>query len=305
MTILLALLLDVCCGDPPNRFHPVAWMGRWLHWMRGRAPATPRGQLLWGGGITLSGLAATFLLGRALERLCAMLPRPLGVLLEAAALKTTLALRGLSRAADEVAQALAQGDLARARHLVSWHLVSRDTRQLTTSQIAAAAIESVAENASDGLVAPLTAYALGGLPAALAYRYANTADAMLGYRDPAHEWLGKIPARVDDAFNLLPARLTAALIVIAARLVGEHSQTAWHTWRRDASKTSSPNAGHPMASMAGALQVHLEKTGHYHLGAGFPRPQATDIHRARRILHVVAILAAGLAVWARRRRAGP
>ena len=99
--------------------------------------------------------------------------------------------------------------------------------------------------------------ALGGLPAALAYRFVNTADAMLGYRDPTHEWLGKAPARLDDLANLIPARLSAALIVLAAALVGEDPMVAWQVWRRDARETASPNAGHPMSAMAGALDVEL------------------------------------------------
>ncbi len=220
-----------------------------------------------------------------------------GWLAEAILLKMTFSLRGLAEAADEVRGALAVGNLPEARRLVSWHLVSRDTTNLDPSQVAAATIESVAENASDGVVAPLLYYTLGGLPAALAYRFANTADAMLGYRDPAHEWLGKVPARLDDLANLLPARVTAGLLILAAALAGEDAGNAWRVWRRDASKTASPNAGHPMSAMAGALDIELEKAGHYQLGAGGCPPGPGDIRRAVHLSRVAIALAIGLLAW--------
>jgi adenosylcobinamide-phosphate synthase len=150
----------------------------------------------------------------------------------------------------------------------------------------------VAENASDGLVAPLFFFALGGLPLALAYRFANTADSMLGYRDPEREWFGKIPARLDDLLNFIPARLTGLLLVCAAFLSGNSGLTAWKIMRRDSLLTASPNAGTPMSAMAGALSVELEKIGHYRLGAGLNAPQSTDLRRARRIYAVTAVLAA-------------
>jgi adenosylcobinamide-phosphate synthase len=155
-------------------------------------------------------------------------------------------------------------------------------------------VESVAENTSDGIVAPLFFYALGGLPAALAYRFINTADAMLGYRDAVHLWLGKVPARVDDLVNLVPARLTAALLVLASSLLGEEARQAWTVWRRQAGQTASPNAGQPMSAMAGALRVELEKVGHYRLGADQPLPGARDIARAIRLVYGATALATGL-----------
>jgi adenosylcobinamide-phosphate synthase len=219
------------------------------------------------------------------------LPKPLAWLLEAAALKSAFSLRGLTNAAGEVQAALAHDDLPKARRLVAWHLVSRDTAALDASQVAAAAIESVAENASDGVVAPLFYYALGGLPLALAYRFVNTADAMLGYRDEAHEWLGKFPARLDDALNWLPARLTALLIFVTAGVAGEDPAASWRIWRRDAHETASPNAGHPMSAMAGALGVVLEKPGHYRLGSGQRLPRGEDLGRAVKIVQGVTLFA--------------
>jgi adenosylcobinamide-phosphate synthase len=291
----LALILDLGLGDPPNRYHPVAWMGSAIGAASRRAPAGGRlAQFLYGAGLVLGGGLAMIGLGRLLERLLRRLPAPLSWLAEAYLVKTTFSMGGLARAAQEVEAALNASDLPEARRLVSWHLVSRDTTALSAAQIAAATIESVAENSSDGVVAPLLYYGMGGLPAALAYRFINTADAMLGYRDPGHEWLGKVPARVDDAANLLPARASAGLIVLAACLGGECAGQAWRIWRRDGGKTESPNAGQPMSAMAGALGVELEKVGHYRLGAGGRAPAATDIERAVRLVRLAAALMLGL-----------
>jgi len=293
--IPLALLLDLLLGDPPNRYHPVAWMGQGIAAAQRWAPRRGHlARLAYGALIAVGGAGLVAGIGRRLERAIARLPRPWRWLAVAGVLKTTLSLRGLAAAADEVREALEADDLPEARRRLSWHLVSRDTATLDASQVAAAAIESVAENASDGVVAPLLYYALGGLPAVLAYRFVNTADAMLGYRDPDHEWLGKVPARLDDLANLLPARLTALLLVGAAALAGEDPRSAWRVWRRDAHRTASPNAGHPMSAMAGALGVELEKVGHYRLGEGLAAPQPGDIRRAVRLVGIVALLAAGL-----------
>jgi adenosylcobinamide-phosphate synthase len=196
----------------------------------------------------------------------------------AALLKTTFAERALLDAAAAVGRPLAAGDLPAARTALR-ALVSRDRDRLDAGLIAAAAIESVAENLSDSLTAPLLAYALGGLPAAAAYRAVNTADAMIGYHG-RHEYIGKAAARLDDLLNLLPARLTALLLAVAA---GERRADALRVCRRDHRLTVSPNAGWPMAAMAGALDLALEKVGHYRLHAAGRVPTAADISAACRL----------------------
>lgn len=293
MPVLLALLIDLLFGDFPNRFHPTAWMGNLIAFLsRFRPHQRPTAELLSGGLLMLLGLALVGGIGALLAWLFAFLPMPLNWMTTALMLKTTFSLRGLDRAAREVQTELETGDLPEARRLLAWHLVSRHTGQLTESQVAAAAIESVAENASDSLVAPLFFFAMGGLPLALAYRFANTADAMLGYHDTEREWYGKIPARLDDLLNLIPARLTGLLLVCAAFLSGSSGQKAWKIMWRDLYLTPSPNAGVPMSAMAGALSIELEKIGHYRLGAGLNQPQPADLRRARRIYAFTAALAA-------------
>ncbi|HEX8951898.1 MAG TPA: adenosylcobinamide-phosphate synthase CbiB, partial [Polyangia bacterium] len=179
------------------------------------------------------------------------------------------------------------------------NLVSRDTALLDEPLLAAAAVESVAENASDSLVAPLCFFVVAGVPGAIAYRACNTLDAMIGYHG-ATEWLGKAAARLDDAANLVPARLTAALLVVASALAGGSPGGALRTWWRDGGRTESPNAGRPMAAMAGALGVELEKVGCYRLGAGGAAVGAAEIDRAVTLMYVacalMALVAAG-AAW--------
>jgi adenosylcobinamide-phosphate synthase len=293
--LLLALLLDLVLGDPPNRCHPVAWMGAAIGMTRRFVPRRHHLlALLYSTALVVGGVMVVSIIGIVVEALLRLLPLPWYWLAEACVLKTTFACRGLVQAAQQVQAALEAGELEHARQLVSWHLVSRDTATLTPSQVVAATVESVAENASDGIIAPLLFYAFGGLPAALAYRFINTADAMLGYHDAEREWLGKLPARLDDLVNLVPARLTAGLLLLATWLLGGPIRRALIVWWCDAGQTASPNAGRPMSVMAGALGVELKKVGSYCLGAGHALPAAQDIPAAIRLLAWTVALAVGL-----------
>lgn len=295
LIIPLALLLDGLLGDPPTKFHPTAWMGNLIAFvLRFRPWDDPAHEFVFGLLLTLGGMTFVATVGSGLQIIIdQLIPLWARVLLQAVILKMTLSLRGLDRAAHEVQTALEIGNLPEARSLLSWHLVSRDTSSLDAAHISAAAIESVAENASDGSIAPLFFFALGGLPLALAYRFLNTADSMVGYHNAAFEWLGKFPARLDDIFNFIPARLAGLCIVIASFFVPYASgQTAWRILRRDACLTLSPNAGFPMSAMSGALGVELEKIGHYTLGRGMRVSTPDDLACARRILRIAVGLAA-------------
>lgn len=296
----LALAFDAIFPEPPNRFHPVAWMGSWIAASR-RALArwefvhnSKIAQFLCGATILATGSAMAAGAGYALQQLLYISlykrARVLGWLAEALVLHMLLSLRGLTGAAAQVQAAQQADDLDEARRLLSWHLVSRETGALSASEVSAATIESVAENASDSVVAPLCAYAVAGLPGALLYRFVNTADAMLGYRDAEREWLGKATARTDDALNWLPARLTALGIIASAPLNGANGTNARRVWRRDHAETASPNAGHPMSAMAGALGVTLTKREQYTLGAHQNPPTAADIGRSIRLVRWVAVL---------------
>jgi adenosylcobinamide-phosphate synthase len=287
--VLIALAIDVACGEPPNALHPVVAMGRWLKLGERLAPRNVHGRLVWGAAWTLGGMGLSATIG-------ALVPRD--VLVQGGTASLLLSYRALDHAVGAVEAALTRGDLEVARRLLSWHLVSRPTAELSAADVAAAAVESLAENLSDSVVAPLCWYAAGGLPALAAYRFSNTADAMWGYRDERYEHLGKAAARIDDALNWVPARLTALLIAVAAQLMVGRGSMAWSIAWRDHTITPSPNAGWPMAAMAGALDTTLAKVGHYQLGNGPCKPGPALIDEAVRIARalMLGIGAAALAV---------
>jgi len=289
----LGAAADAVLPDPPTHLHPVGWIGRAAGRLRAHPPAPPGARRRYGAAVAL-GLpcASAVTAGVAVRTARSAGPLP-GLVVEAGLLSLTTSLRTLLRRAAEVHAALERGDLVTARQLLGYHLVSRDTSALGVAEVAAATIESVAENLSDGVVAPWCWYAVGGLPGAAAYRAANTLDAMWGYRTPELTDLGWGAARLDDLLNLGPARLTAGALALAA---GPQRARASAVWRRDAGQTASPNAGHPMAAMAGALGVRLGKPGAYLLGAEFPPPATVDIARACLLARRAARIAgAGLA----------
>ena len=281
LVVVIAVLIDVAFGEPPSRAHPVVWIGNWFHFARARWRAsTPTTQFLEGalwwiaGAVLVTGTA--WLAANWLTRL--PIPVWLEGLLLALLLKPLIALRSLFAAVRAVRRPLEQGDVPEARKLLSWHLVSRDTTALCEDEVAGAAIESLFENLSDSLIAPLLCFLIGGLPLAALYRYANTGDAMWGYRTSALEYAGKFAARMDDLLNLIPSRITGACIALASLRLG-----AWRAMLRDGLRTASPNAGVPMAAGAGALGIRLEKRGVYALNPAARPPETADLTRALRL----------------------
>ena len=283
--LLLALLIDRWLGEPPVRWHPVVWMGHYLGWA-GRLlqrQARPDGsdyRSFWLGTLAwLGGAAMVIAAALAIEQLALRLPAVLAGLLLGLALKPLLAWRMLRTEVQAVEQALQQS-LAAGRERLSW-LVSRDVSALSEAGVRESAIESLAENLNDSVVAPLFWFALLGLPGAALYRFANTADAMWGYRGVYRgqrwEWAGKWAARVDDVLSWLPARLTAALLLLAA---GGRGLRLSGALRQEAVKTPSPNSGWPMAAMALVLGVTLRKPRVYGLHPGGRAAQAADTGRA-------------------------
>lgn len=287
--MLVAVALDVALGDPPSRVHPVAWLGRLLAIGRRRLCTGSRARLLVAGAALTTLAAALAALGGGVLSVLAARAGWAEPILLGAGLWLLLALRGLFGAAAAVATPLASGDLPAARAALGWHLVSRPTRDLDAAQVASGAVESVAENLTDAYIAPVAFFLVFGLPGAALYRAVNTADAMIGYRDGALEYFGKVAARLDDVLNLVPARLSALALVAASAITGANARGAWRTLRRDRARTASPNAGWTMSAIAGALDVTLEKPGTYRLGSG-RAPGAADIARSVRIVAVAAAL---------------
>ena len=285
--MLGALALDLALGEPPNSFHPVAWMGRFIEWGWRHRPLRGRvRQFLYGAVLVTAGMAFF----SPPWALLSALGIPFWWLWSIPLLKATFSIRALFQAGRRVQKALESGDLPEARRLLGWHLVSRDTSQLSSPLVVAATVESLAENITDGLTSPLLFFALGGLPGAWAYRFCNTCDSMLGYRDSEREYLGKFAARLDDVLNWLPARLTGVLMVLAAALAGEDAGNAWRTMLAQHGRTASPNAGWTMSAMAGALGVTLEKVGHYRLEGGNGPLDTSTIERCFRVVRWTMVL---------------
>ena len=292
--LVLALVLDLALRELPSALHPVVWMGRIVSWLE---KAGPSGEsrwpaLWWGAGMALATPAlfggAAWVAANGLREL-----GPIPYLAGATVLlSTTFAVRGLAQAANEVRAAMDEGSIGEARHGLR-SLVSRDAGSLDRSLASAAAIESVAENTTDSYIGPWLAFALLGLPGAFAYRAVNTLDSMIGYRGK-YEYLGKASARLDDVMNLLPARLSAGLIVLSGGLcrmpVGQGLRGLWRGRRL----TASPNAGWTIGAMSGLLGVALEKAGHYRIGDGLDDPAPRHIGASVRVALAVAVIGAPL-----------
>jgi adenosylcobinamide-phosphate synthase len=289
VVLLIALTLDLIFGEPPNTWHPVAWLGKLISWETKLAPHRGRlRQLAYGVGMILItlGLIVTvvFFLLAYLGKFNFIAYAIVAGLL----LKFSFSLRGLSRAVDTVRTLLSKDELAQAR-LSLRSLVSRDTAKLSKSQVISATVESAAENICDGFVAPLFYFFLFGVAGAIAYRVINTFDTMIGYHGQ-WEYLGKLAARLDDVANFIPARLTAMILVLASLVCRKNVSQAWHIMIRDHNKTESPNAGWTMSAVAGALEVQLEKAGHYKLGDNHLPLSLNIIDASRQIIMVAAIM---------------
>lgn len=274
LTTLVALLLDALFGEP-RRGHPLVLFGRWAERLERRFNPGGRGWRSHG----VSAWLLAVLPPTAVVWLLADLPG-LGWVVSVLALYAAVGLRSLNEHAEPVAQALEQGDLARARERVGY-MVSRDTRELDDSAVARAATESVLENGSDAVFAALFWFAVAGAPGVVLYRLANTLDAMWGYRNARFERFGWAAARIDDVLNYIPARLVALTYAVLGK-----TALALHCWRQQAPLWDSPNAGPVMAAGAGALGVQLGGPAIYHgelherprLGEGEPAC-AADIQR--------------------------
>jgi adenosylcobinamide-phosphate synthase len=284
----LALAIDRWLGEPPARWHPVVWTGRYLGWIGRRvaplagAPVRKLACFVGGALAWCAGAAVILAAACAVTAAASRLPIWAGILLTGIALKPLLAWRMLR---DEVlaveaalGRSLGEGRMQLAR------LVSRDVSALNAVQVRESAIESLAENLNDSLVAPLFWFVLLGLPGTALYRFANTADAMWGYRGEREgrqwEWAGKWAARADDLLSWLPARLTALLLLCCS--AGSGPDRVLTAVCREARRTASPNSGWPMAAMALRLGVRLAKPGIYELNAQGRTASAADTAQAAR-----------------------
>jgi adenosylcobinamide-phosphate synthase len=305
MSILIALCLDWLFGEPPVRLHPVVWMGQYLKFAeRGRAVGKPR---LAGGLSFILGAVMVILIAWGMEWSVSQIAvamadrqpiaRPITLLLTALLLKPTFAFRLLVSEVRQIEAALQQ-DLDQGRQRLAY-IVSRPTHALAASEVRESALESLSENLSDSVMAPLFWFVLLGLPGAYLYRYVNTADAMWGYRNERYEQWGKLAARTDDLLNYIPARITGLALLYGPALMGQPSERSGTLGqlRQEAHKTPSPNSGWSMAALALRLGIRLGKPGVYVLN---PIGRVPDADRTAAALtlttQIGTTLALGLAI---------
>jgi len=290
-----ALLLDMLYGEYPAWLHPVVWIGNAASLLLKAAPSNGWWrQFIFGLVLALGMPSLAAAAAMAMIHLAFGSALGIGFVASVVLLKATFALRELGLAAERVRAAVAVDDLPRAREALR-SLCSRDPSQLDEQALLGATVQSLAENVSDSFVAPLFYYVLFGVPGAIAYRAINTLDAMIGYRGK-YEALGKAAARLDDLANIVPARLTATLLLLAGLLTRCDVAGGWRIFWRDRAKTPSPNGGRPMAMMAGLLGVRLEKKGAYTLGDQIKPLEPGTVTQAWRLVVLTGWSSAGICV---------
>ena len=302
-----AYLLDQVLGDPEWLPHPVRLIGLAIthgeNVLR-RPEQTKTVELVSGAALTFTIVATTYYLTAKTLEQARRISGPLGSAIEGLLGWMCLATRSLQQEAASVADALESGDIALARTRLA-RIVGRDTQYLDEQEISRAVIETVAESASDGILAPLFYMTIGGVPLAMAYKAVNTLDSMIGHADERHFYFGKVAARLDDAANYLPSRATALAVVAASNLLPDGDpDAAWRTWRRDGAKHKSPNAGQPESAIAGALRVQLGGDNTYagtpvrgqRMGQEFAPANLSQAKRAIRLVGIISLFGLAAAV---------
>ena len=300
--VLGGFVLDALFGDPAWLPHPVVYMGKAISklekFLRPRLPKTPQGELLGGAIVAFCLPVGTFLLTGLVCWGAARLHPLLGLAVQMFWCGQALAARGLVQESTNVYKELKKPDLPGARKAVS-RIVGRDTAELTAEGVTKAAVETVAENASDGVIAPLLYMLIGGAPLALTYKAINTMDSMLGYKNEKYLYFGRVSAKLDDVANYIPSRLAGLLWVAAAAFTHNDAKGAWKIWRRDRRNHASPNSAQTESACAGALGVQLAGPAYY-FGEYYAKPtigdalrpiEPEDILRANQMMYVASSFA--------------
>ncbi len=298
--LLAAFILDLLLGESKLIPHPVVLMGGIIsRWERLLNKETFSSATKKAGGITLALFfpVLVFLLTASLIKLFYSLNNLAGHLLTVYLAYTTLSLKGLKEAAFKVMTALLEHNMPAARATLS-HIVGRRTENLDEAEIVRGTVESVAENTSDGVIAPLFYLIIGGVPLSMAYKAINTLDSMIGYKNEKYADFGRASARLDDLVNLIPARLTALLLVTSAFLLRMDWKSAWRVMVKDAGNHPSPNAGYPEAAAAGAINIRLGGTNNYsgrietrpYIGDGTKKLEREDIRKVVKLMYLSVLL---------------
>ena len=302
MALVIGFIIDFFVGDPHGFPHPIILIGKLIsaldRGLRRLFPATPKGErtagvVLWILTVSLSTAVPGLILF-----LCHQVSPWLRLTVESIMCWQILAARCLERESMLVYKALESGDIIASRHAVSM-IVGRDTAALDDAAVTRAAVETVAENTSDGVVAPLIFLAIGGAPLGFFYKAVNTMDSMLGYTEPPYKDIGLVPAKADDVVNYIPARLSALLMLAAGFLLGLDVKNGWRIYRRDRRNHASPNSAQTEAMCAGLLGLRLAGDAWYHgvlhrkpfIGDPVREIRHDDIPRTCRLMYLTALLA--------------
>lgn len=305
--LILGFCLDLIVGDPHWMPHPIVFIGKLIDLtekaMRKLFPKTVMGENFVGAAIWLIVVTVSAGIPLLILWLSYGASRWLGLLLETIMCAQILATKSLKMESMKVYDALKTGDLEKARYAVSM-IVGRDTQRLDEAGVARAAVETVAENTSDGIIAPMLFLAIGGAPLGFFYKAVNTMDSMLGYVEQPYKNVGLVPAKMDDLFNYIPARLSALLMLTAGTLQGMDGKNGWKIFRRDRYHHASPNSAQTESVCAGLLGLRLAGDAWYHgvlhkkkfIGDPMREIEPEDIPRACRLMYATAIIS--LAVFA-------
>lgn len=299
LVVTFAILLDLLVGDPKNRFHPTSWIGILIAKL---VPLTknesPNMEKI--GGIILvisvSAIVGTLLVllykgiqSITIELLSLIILIIVGTIL----LKSTIAIRGMEKHAMAVMDSIEKDDLDSARTNLS-KIVKRKTTNLDKNHLLSGTLESIGENTVDGITGPLFYFTFFGIPGAFIYRVINTFDSMIGYKTSLFRNIGWFGANCDKVLNYFPARITSLLMVISAMILGNNWKSSYQIMKRDAGNTQSPNAGYPMAALAGALETRFEKINHYSVGEGDVQLTKSHLRSAIALMKITSVLFCGI-----------
>lgn len=305
LALTIGMVLDLIIGDPYNPFHPVRIIGGFGLKVEKFFRKILKNNLKIAGLLTwLIILIATFSVTRIIVVSCYNVNNILGTLVEGILLYFCISSKGLRVEGMKVLDSLMSGDLNKARKQLSY-IVGRDTENLEEAGVTRAVIETVAENMSDGVIAPIFFAVIGGAPFAMAYKAINTCDSMFGYKNDKYIDFGFVSAKIDDVANYIPARLTAYLIIIASMITGFDYKGSYMIYKRDRYNHTSPNSAHPEAAVAGALGIQLGGDNYY-FGKLVEKPtigdtkktiDKSDLHKTNQLLMTVTFLAYFISIF--------
>jgi adenosylcobinamide-phosphate synthase len=301
LVVFFALVLDFAVGDPRNKFHPTAWLGSLIAKLTPYTKNSSENLEKLGGIFIIlvsSGIIASLMifLNIGIKLITVdYIYIIISVIVGGVLLKTTIAIKGMERHALAVVSALEQNNISSAKDHLSM-IVKRNTKNLDKNHVFSGVLESISENTVDGITGPLFYFAIFGLPGAFVYRVINTADSMIGYKTDIFKNVGWFGANCDKILNYIPSRLTGLIMILSAMILGNDWRKSYEIMIRDGRKTKSPNAGYPMAAIAGALGAKFEKIDHYSLGDGNISFTKDHVKSAISIMKVTSILFCGIVV---------